>query len=918
MKRVGVDRTTRWTLCIVVTTIVLSLGLSLIGARTFLRSDTVLRWAPWNESQPIDLELTSIPVADPVDSGFPAQELFHRRLLEGDLGTWNPYPAGGTPLASMPHQGFFDPLNLPFLLFPDRMAPAWVKLAELSVAILGVVLLLRNLGVSKAASLVAGFIYSFSGFQTVWTNWPQTHVGAYLPWLLWASERLLRKRDLLSAVAIAVATSVMLLAGFPAVTGWGVALMLVWVVLRSRTEFKDKGGTLRLLASAFASVLLGMGLTAWQILPFWHQMSATDLSHRAQTSSDHLSSSLMATAAIPTAFGSHAQGFFYGDRNYIESCAFLGAGALVVALCALLWRQPSSVSRSVTAVITALLGSVTVLIFFGGPVLALAQQFPIFDSNFVGRMRSIWLLLLSLLVGLGLHALGSVSESRGVNREFRDRRLRISGIVIATLIASFGVFYVLRKANQEGHLKPVLLAVLLAVGASAVVITAVVLQRKGYLQKIFPVLVAGVAAIEILFFVSPFWPQEFPERHYPETPAHDFLRENAGDERIATHDLAFYPGTTTHYGIRTLTGHVFHQPTWRDMLVAIDPEAFDRSYTFSFLEFMDVNRLDSPVLDRMAVKWLVTQVDFPLPGSPFVMNTEDFESSMAPGNSFVASMTARPLRGIEIELTEDLYTSDTKGRLRVEVVAPDGSVTTGRRHVRGFLPKGKHWIPVAAEDLSLGGTAEVRIRLDAFDGALKLRTNEAGAPVLSGMAPSGDNLRLAYADDVAIWRNQNALNRIRFASESIVVPDGQERVALLQAQLPPEVVILSEQSSHLTNPAETGAVIREVRDASDHMDIVVESDGPGWLVVADALQNGWQASVNGVPTSLFHADHALVAVAIPEGNSVVSLSYKPPGLKAGLTISGLSLIVVVVLLASGFRNKRFDHSSGRRSSSGLL
>ena len=334
------------------------------------------------------------------------------------------------------------------------MAPAWVKLAELSVAILGVVLLLRNLGVSKAASLVAGFVYSFSGFQTVWTNWPQTHVGAYLPWLLWASERLLRKRDLLSAFAIAVATSVMLLAGFPAVTGWGVALMLVWVVLRSRTDIKEKGGTLRLLASAFASVLLGIGLTAWQILPFWHQMSATDLSHRAQTSSDHLSSSLMATAAIPTAFGSHAQGFFYGDRNYIESCAFLGAGALVVALCALLWRQPSSVSRSVTAVITALLGSVTVLIFFGGPVLALAQQFPIFDSNFVGRMRSIWLLLLSLLVGLGLHALGSASESRGVNREFRDRRLRISGIVTATLIASFGVFYVLRKANQEGHLKP--------------------------------------------------------------------------------------------------------------------------------------------------------------------------------------------------------------------------------------------------------------------------------------------------------------------------------------------------------------------------------------------------------------------------------------------------------------------------------
>ena len=64
---------------------VVSLGLSLLGARTFLRSDTVLRWAPWNEGQPIDLELTSIPVADPVDSGFPAQELSYGQLADGDF-----------------------------------------------------------------------------------------------------------------------------------------------------------------------------------------------------------------------------------------------------------------------------------------------------------------------------------------------------------------------------------------------------------------------------------------------------------------------------------------------------------------------------------------------------------------------------------------------------------------------------------------------------------------------------------------------------------------------------------------------------------------------------------------------------------------------------------------------------------------
>ncbi|MEC9058026.1 MAG: hypothetical protein VX410_00640, partial [Actinomycetota bacterium] len=753
-----VDSATRWTLGIVVVTIIFSLGLSLIGSRTFLRSDTVLRWAPWNESQPIDLELTSIPVADPVDSGFPAQELFHRRLLDGDFAMWNPYPAGGTPLASVPHQGFFDPLNVPFLFLPDRVAPAWVKLIELSVALTGVFLLLRSLGACRAPSLVAGFIYAFSGFQTMWTNWPQSHVGAYLPWLLWASERLLRRRDMSSCLAIALVTCSMLLAGFPALTGWGVALMLLWLVLRSRTGFRAEGRTATLVASASASVALGAGLAAWQLFPFIHQLRATDLAHRGQTVADHLSSSLMATAAIPTAFGSHAQGFFYGDRNYIETCAFLGAGALVIVAGALFLRPSASVSRSSTAVIVSLLTVTTLLIFSGSPLLALAQKFPVFDSNFVGRMRSVWLLLLSLLVGLGIEALTSGGDDRSVGLDVRRRRFQVAGFSTVLLVAIFSVVYLLRRASQEGHLFDVGRAIVIAGVAAGVVIWAVVL--RGRLGDFFPVVVAGVAAVEILLFVTPFWPSEVPERHYPMTPAHEFLAEESTGDRIATHDLAFYAGTTTHYGIRTVTGHVFHQPTWRDLLVAIDPEAFERSYTFSFLEFLDVNRLESPVLDRMAVRWLVTQVDFPLPGKPFVMSEGNAVRGLERGAFLEVRVDSRPIRGVELDVVEDLITSDLAGRLRVEIVASDGTVRTGRRHVRGLLPAGRHWVPVAAEDLPVGGEVLVRVRLDADDGVLKLRTDRFGSPALNGMEPAGGALRLAYADDVAIWENLNVLERV--------------------------------------------------------------------------------------------------------------------------------------------------------------
>ncbi|MEE3256787.1 MAG: YfhO family protein [Actinomycetota bacterium] len=912
-----VDRATSWTLGVVVVTIILSIGLPLIGARTFLRSDTVLRWAPWNESQPIDLELTSIPVADPVDSWFPAQELFHRRLLDGDFAMWNPYPAGGTPLASVPHQGFFDPLNLPFLLFPDRVAPAWIKLAELSVAIAGVFLLLRSLGVSNAASLTSGFIYSFSGFQTVWTNWPQSHVGAYLPWLLWGTERLLRRRDLSSCLTVSLVTCAMLLAGFPALTGWAIALMLLWLILRSRTEFRAEGKTLGLVASAVGSVVLGVGLAAWQVLPFISQIKGTDLTHRAQTVSDHLSPSLMATAAIPRAFGSHAQGFFYGDRNYIETCAFLGAGALVIVVCALFWRPPASVSRSLTAVIAALLGVTTLLIYGGGPVLAFVQNFPVFDTNFVGRMRSIWLLLLALLVGLGLETLSSGSEFRGDRFDRYRGRWPVVGIFAVLIVTVAGVVHVLRLASREGHLSEVGQSVAIAGFAAAIIIGTVVLRRRGSLQVFLPVVVAAVAAAEILLFVSPFWPNEVPERHYPTTPAHEFLASEADGDRIAAHDLAFYSGTTTHYGIRTVTGHVFHQPTWRDLLVAVDPEAFDRSYTFSFLEFLDVNRLRSPVLDRMSVRWLVTQVDFPLPGTPFMLSDGGSARELDPDGRLEVTVDSRPLRGIELHLVEDFSTTDLAGRLRVEIVGPDGSVRTGRRHARGFLPAGSHWIPIAAEDLPPGGEMLIRVRLDADDGTLKLRSDESGALALNGMASAGGGLRLAYADDVAIWENLDALERVRFASEAVVVPDGRERVEMLKTPLPSQLALLSEQSGHLTSGA-AEAVIDNFDDQFDHLSISLTTTGPGWLVVADAMQNGWVASVDGVPQPLVAADHAFVGVPVPEGSSTVTLEYRPSGLRAGVSISVLSLALVLSLAWRRNRRRGGNYGSGVDSSSMVL
>ena len=284
----------------------------------------------------------------------------------------------------------------------------------------------------------------------------------------------------------------------------------------------------------------------------------------------------------------------------------------------------------------------------------------------------------------------------------------------------------------------------------------------------------------------------------------------------------------------------------------------------------------------------------------------------------MATVKSQPIRGIEIEIAEDLATTDLAARLRVEIVGSDELVRVGRRHVRGFLPAGRHWIPVAAEDLPVGGEALVRIRLDGDDGIMALRTDHSGAPVLNGMAPSDDGLRLAYADDVAIWENLDAVQRIRFASFEVVVRDQAERIAILQTPLPSEVVVLSDQSNHVTDPEGATAVIHKVDDRLDSVSVSLTSTGPGWLVVADAIQSDWTVTVNDVAGRLIHADHALVAVAVPEGSSVVELVYEPSGLRAGVSVSAISLLILLFLVWGARRSRLKDQFSSSSSASGFV
>jgi uncharacterized membrane protein YfhO len=73
---------------------------------------------------------------------------------------------------------------------------------------------------------------------------------------------------------------------------------------------------------------------------------------------------------------------------------------------------------------------------------------------------------------------------------------------------------------------------------------------------------------------------------------------------------------------------------------------------------------------------------------------------------------------------------------------------------------------------------------------------------------------------------------------------------------------------------------------ADRVGIEAELSDPGYVVLVDAYDPGWRASVDGHEARLLRANIAFRAVAVAAGHHTVELVYRPRSLLAGLAVSG--------------------------------
>lgn len=893
------------------------IGGPLLGYGVFAGTDEMVTSSPYRDAGLGAAPVQNTYMDDTYDAIIPNTLLYAEALRSGEVAAWNPYILGGVPLGATPNFALASPLTIPYYLLPGFLAPAYVKLLEIGVAVGGCFLFLRRIGLQRAAALVGGLVFASSAFLVAWTNWPQSRTAAVIPFVFWALERLVQQRRVREVALLAVAVAAMLFGGFPAVTGYTLLLAALYLLVRGLSEHASGQWSrdVRLLAGGVLGVVAGFALAAVQLLPFASFLASSLVQGRSQTPDDHLPHEALITAIAPWALGTVEPSrppSFALPVNLVESLSYVGAAALVLAAVAVVMAR-SARSLLPPGLWVFLVGCTVagvLVVYGGGWPLALLQQLPVlFADNYVGRARSVLGFLVAVLAAVGIGLLLRRDSSTAAGRKrwigwlwgascwsglaavatwvWWDAR-RAAGAAAATAAESAE-----RVSNLDRH-------VLVGLAFLAVAVAcATVLRWTGYGSRppgrrrrivrlaaaaLFPVLIVG----QSLLLVREYWPRSDRATFYPVTDVHRYLQSSLGHDRFAFARPAMATGADSPLRLRALNGHTFLNERFAETLQGLPGDQFFDPPTYPVIGG-NIETATSPVLDRLGVGHFVMSAARPVFGTADVDAGDGSTISLLPGAPVTVPVPdGRPLRAVGLT---PVATFDGPGPARVEATLRDATgrvVDRNDRIERGMVAGEPFMIPLAAEDVPDGVslTATFTVRADE---PLTVQARGTTA-ALSTVAAARDGLRLAYAGSSVVYERLTSLPRIRWASDTVVEPGAARRVDLVAGGgLAADQVVLDG-----SGPAAAGlpAEVRVIEDGLDGIAVDIDAAGAGYLVVADALQTGWQARVDGERADLVPADHGVVAVPVPAGEHTVRLYYASPNDHVGAWVSGLTALIL--------------------------
>ena len=272
----------------------------------------------------------------------PMAGFLQENLRAGRVPLWNPLIFCGTPYAGNPQTWPLYPVTI---LLPFMSASYFLSMTvalHVWLAGLGTYLFARRaLAVGRGAALLAAVTFMFGGQIVSKEQFPNmVQAAAWLPWALWALDKVLRDRRIQDALTLGMVLGLQLLAAHAQMTLLTLYLAAAWgvFVLRQQGARREKGARNRAptqqIARLLLSGLVAVGLAAGQILPavaLFRDAARQKLSFHT-VNRFYLPDHQLSNFILPRLHGHPFYGDWTGRGNFWETCCYVGWLSFALAL----------------------------------------------------------------------------------------------------------------------------------------------------------------------------------------------------------------------------------------------------------------------------------------------------------------------------------------------------------------------------------------------------------------------------------------------------------------------------------------------------------------------------------------------------------------------------------------------------------
>lgn len=763
------------------------------------------------------------------------------RVKNGEMPLWSPNVLGGVPFHANPQVGIFYPPT--YLLTPfhrdgrvDYLALEAYQLAHQAFAGIGMLLLMRTLGVGNFGALFAALVYMFTGFFTTPGHHAIVLTASWIPWNLYVVDRALAAEGSWRISLAAVTLSLSVLAGHPQVAYYSLGSTLAWAVV--------VGGWKKSVFRILPAFVLAVGIAAVQLLPTYELAEGSD---RSELGYDYSTSFAFSPYFLGAVVAPRGQIRLPGQDGSAPLHVYVGLGTWLLALVGL------SLSRHRLRVFFSVAAFLALVLSFG-------KYSPIYDWLYsmipgFGRFRvpvrllGVYTLGIAVVAGFGLDVLSSADRKV----RLRLRSLSKGAFVVFIALGLWAADLHLRLLDDPGALDPSQVERVVGsaywatlLGAVTFLTLLLVLWRSE--ERFWAGAFVALLIVDLGAFVADrgLHPHTTLVRA-GERPIHRYLRAQGYRSRYVTEsNLESYDML---FGSDFAGGHV---------------SLYDRDYR----KLLDVSDESANALSLLNTKFVVRGAptsEFPWCGGRFAspLPLLDVPSTLSPASlRFTPALTASSLR------------------FYWRPLAPGGEASILVEGVSHPLPAGDEL------DLFFDEPSEVQgfqVVVPAGNPGVRLEEIEVD------LNPLG--LKADFMELEGIKINLHALPRAYFMIPSSVPTERQTFESLKCWTIHSGVQVSNPETDEGAAGHFRKDAVRITSYEPESVTLEIRSPRDGFVVLSDTYRRGWVADVDGIETPIWKANLVMRAVPLPAGEHIVRFLYRPSSYGTGRAISVVSLLL---------------------------